>query len=157
MANTESFAVLGLGKFGTNICLALAKAGQDVLAVDANENVINNIASVVMRAVVADVTDEKTLEELNIASFDHVYITLEKNVEGSIMATLLAKEMGVKDITCRATSQNHARVLEKVGATRVIQPEKDMAEQLVFQHLHPNVVNYVHIAMAREPDAQVID
>lgn len=142
---TQSYAILGLGKFGMALATELVRNHQDVLVADANEHVINEIAHVVTRAVIADATDENELRDLDIGSFDHVYVTLGKNVECSIMATMLAKQLGAKDVTARANNHNHSMVLQKIGADHVVQPEQDLARQMVFRQLHPNVVNYVQI------------
>lgn len=146
MAKKESYAVIGIGQFGASICDALVKAGQEVLAIDTNEEVINELADSVMRAVVADAQDEEALRELDIGSFDHVYISIGKNIEASIMATLIAKDLGAKDITCRAENVNHARVLERVGADKVVRPEHDLAQRLIFQQLNPSMVDYVTLS-----------
>lgn len=145
MANRESFAILGLGKFGMALTMELVKAKQDILVVDANESVIDDISHFVTRAVIADATDEEELKDLQIGTFDHVYVTLGEHVAASIMATMIAKELGAPDVSARANSENHGKVLRKIGADHVIAPERDLARQLVFRHLHPNVVNYVHI------------
>lgn len=121
----QSFAVLGLGKFGMALTVALLKAEQDVLVIDSNEKVINDVAHLVTHAVIADATDEDELRDLDIGSFDHVFVTMGENVEGSIIATMLAK---------------------KLGADHVIEPEQDMARQLIFRQLHPNVVNYFNLS-----------
>lgn len=146
MAKKESYAVIGIGQFGSSICESLVRAGQEVLAIDINEDVINELANSVMRAVVADAQDEDTLRELDIGSFDHVYISIGKNIEASIMATLIAKDLGATDVTCRAENANHARVLERVGADRVVRPEHDLAKRLIFQQLNPSVVDYVTLS-----------
>lgn len=99
MAKKESYAVIGIGQFGASICEALVAAGQEVLAIDINEEVINELANSVMRAVVADAQDEDALRELDVGSFDHVYISIGQNIEASIMATLIAKDLGAKDVT----------------------------------------------------------
>lgn len=146
MAKKESYAVIGIGQFGESICESLVQAGQEVLAIDINEEVINELSNSVMRAVIADGQDEDALRELDIGSFDHVYISIGKNIEASIMATLIAKDLGAKDVTCRAENVNHARVLERVGADRVVRPEHDLAKRLVFQQLNPSVVDYVTLS-----------
>ena len=133
MAKKESYAVIGIGQFGASICESLVRAGQEVLAIDINEDVINELANSVMRAVVADAQDEDALRELDIGSFDHVYISIGQNIEASIM-------------TCRAENANHARVLERVGADRVVRPEHDLAQRLIFQQLNPSVVDYVTLS-----------
>lgn len=141
----QSYAVLGLGKFGMALAMELVRHHQDVLVADSNSDVVNDVAHVVTRAVIVDATDENELRDLDIGSFDHVYVTLGKNVEGSIMATMLAKQLGAKDVTARANNHNHSLVLQKIGADHVVEPELDLARQMVFRQLHPNVVNYVHI------------
>lgn len=146
MAKKESYAVIGIGQFGASICEALVQAGQEVLAIDTNEEVINELAGSVMRAVIADAQDEDALRELDIGSFDHVYVSIGKNIEASIMATLIAKDLGVPDIICRAENANHARVLERVGANKVVRPEHDLAKRLIFQQLNPSVVDYVTLS-----------
>ncbi|WP_302150149.1 potassium channel family protein [Limosilactobacillus vaginalis] len=146
MVKRESYAVIGLGQFGSSICDALVQAGQEVLAIDSNEEVINEYADSVMRAVIADAQDEDALRDLDIGSFDHVYVSIGKNVEASIMVTLIAKELGAKDVICRAENVNHARVLEKIGADQVVRPEHDLAKRLVFQQLNPGVIDYVQLS-----------
>ncbi|NRO62038.1 Ktr system potassium uptake protein A [Lactobacillus helveticus] len=121
----QSFAVLGLGKFGMALTMALLQADQDVLVIDSNEEVVNDVAHLVTHAVIADATDEDELRDLDIGSFDHVFVTMGENVEGSIITTMLAK---------------------KIGADHVIEPEQDMARQLIFRQLHPNVVNYFKLS-----------
>ena len=146
MAKKESFAVIGLGQFGSAICKSLVRAGQEVMAIDSNENVVNDFADMVMRAVIADAQDEDAMKELDLGHFDHVYISIGKNIEASIMATLIAKDLGAKDVVCRAENRNHARVLERIGADLVVRPEHDLAERLVFSRLHPSVIDYVQIS-----------
>ncbi|MDO4855517.1 MAG: TrkA family potassium uptake protein [Limosilactobacillus gorillae] len=145
MDKAESFAVIGIGQFGASLCEALVEADQEVLAIDINEDVINDIAGSVMRAVIADAQDEETMRDLAIGSFDHVYISIGKDIEASIMATLIVKDLGAKDVICRAENHNHARVLERVGADLVVRPEHDLAKRLIFSKLNPSVIDYVHI------------
>ena len=96
MANShqqQSFAVLGLGKFGMALTMALLQADQDVLVIDSNEEVVNDVAHLVTHAVIADATDEDELRDLDIGSFDHVFVTMGENVECSIITTMLAKKL----------------------------------------------------------------
>ncbi|WP_295773771.1 TrkA family potassium uptake protein [uncultured Limosilactobacillus sp.] len=146
MAKKESYVVIGLGKFGMTICSALAQAGQEVLAIDSNPDVVNEVSHLVVRAVIANAEEEETLKELAVGNFDHVYISIGHNIEASIMATLIVKELGAPDVTCRAENIHHARVLERVGADTVVRPEHDIAERLVFRKLNPNVVDFVRIS-----------
>ncbi|ALJ24416.1 potassium transporter Trk [Lactobacillus gallinarum] len=128
------------------LTMALLQADQDVLAIDSNEEVVNDVAHLVTHAVIADATDEDELRDLDIGSFDHVFVTMGENVEGSIITTMLAKKIGAPDVTTRANNHNHRLVLEKIGADHVIEPEQDMARQLIFRQLHPNVVNYFKLS-----------
>lgn len=146
MDKTESFAVIGIGQFGSALCEALVEAGQEVLAIDSNEEAINDLAGSVMRAVIADAQDEEALKDLSIGTFDHVYISIGKDIEASIMATLIAKDLGAKDVICRAENRNHARVLQRVGADLVVRPEHDLAKRLIFAKLNPSLIDYVHIS-----------
>ncbi|MBD5429667.1 TrkA family potassium uptake protein [Lactobacillus sp.] len=145
MAKKESYAVIGLGQFGSAICQALVEANQEVLAIDINEEVVEEYADMVMEAVIADAQDEEAMHELDIGSFDHVYVSIGRNIAASVMATMIVKEAGVPDIICRAENATHARVLEKVGATKVVRPEHDLAMQIVFHQLHPSVIDYVDL------------
>lgn len=155
MANKESYAVIGIGQFGASICDALVAAGQEVLAIDTNPEVVNELAGTVMRAVIADAQDEEAMRELDIGRFDHAYISIGKNIEASIMATLIAKDLGASDVICWAENVNHARVLERIGADLVVRPEHDLAKRLIFQQLNPSMVDYV--TLSRETTLAEID
>lgn len=146
MVRRESYAVIGLGQFGSSLCQSLVRAGQEVLAIDNNEEVVNEYVDTVMQAVIADAQDEDALRDLDLGSYDHVYISIGQNVEASIMATLIVKDLGAPDVICRAENANHARVLERVGADQVVRPEHDLAKRLIFQQLHPGVVDYVQLS-----------
>lgn len=139
----ENYAVIGLGQFGSAICQSLVEANQEVLAIDVDEDRVNEFTNIVTRAVIADAQDEDTLKELDIGTFDHVFISIGQNIQASIMATLLTKELGAKDVICKAENESHARVLEKIGADQVVRPERDMARRIVFHQLQPNIVNYL--------------
>lgn len=142
MANKNNYAVIGIGQFGSSVCETLAEAHQDILAIDKNEDVVNEYANMVTRAVIADAQDEEAMRELDLGSFDNVYISVG-NIQASIMATLIVKELGAKNIICKAENENHARVLEKIGADYVVRPERDMARRMVFHQLHLNITNYL--------------
>lgn len=139
----ENYAVIGLGQFGSAICESLVEAKQEVLAIDIDEETVNTYSHMVTRAVIADAQEEETMKELAIGSFDHVFISIGSNIQASIMATLLAKELGAKDVICKAENASHARVLEKIGADQIVQPERDMARRIVFHQLQLNIVNYL--------------
>ncbi|HHT09028.1 MAG TPA: TrkA family potassium uptake protein [Atribacter sp.] len=134
----RQFAVFGLGIFGKNIALALYQQGFMVLAVDIEEAPVRDLASKVSEVVQADTTDEKVLEALGIRNFDVAIVSIGNDIQSSVLTTLALKDMGVPFIVARAINENHGKILSKVGADRVIFPEKDMAikvaKTLTFQN-----------------------
>ena len=96
--------------------------------------------------MVADATDEKTLTSLGIRNFDTVIVTIGDDMQSNILTVLLVKEMGVKQVIAEAISKRHGQVLEKIGADRIIYPERDMGERLANLLLSPNLVNYIELS-----------
>ncbi len=141
----QNFAVIGLGRFGTSICRVLAAEQQEVLAIDINEDRVNDLADVATEAIVADAQDEETLRSLEIGKFDHVIVAIGKNIQANILVTLIVKELGVPDITAKAENDTHARVLTRIGADQVVHPERDMGERVAHHLLSPNILNYLAI------------
>ena len=123
MANKQ-FVIIGLGRFGSSIAKTLYSLGNDVLAIDKDEDIVQEIADSVTHAVQLDATDENALRALGIRNFDVAVVTIGDNIQSSIMATLLVKELGVKYIIAKGHSDLHAKVLYKIGADRVVLPEK---------------------------------
>lgn len=109
----QNFAIVGLGRFGGSICRTLVEAGQEVLAIDSNEDRVNEYMNIATHAVVANAQDEMTLRSLGIRNFDHVIIAIGEDIQASILVTLMVKEMGVPNILAKAQNEYHARVLEK--------------------------------------------
>lgn len=145
MANKE-FAVFGLGKFGYSVAETLAKSGCEVLAVDNNEEKIQEIADVVTYAVKADVTDPDVLQSLGISNLDGAVVAISDNLEASIMATILAKELGVGYVIAKAQNERHATVLKKVGADAIIFPEKEMGVRTAHNMISGNFVDLVELS-----------
>ena len=141
----QNFAVIGLGRFGTSICRVLAAEQQEVLAIDINEDRVNDLADVATEAIVADAQDEETLRSLEIGKFDHVIVAIGKNIQANILVTLIVKELGVPDITAKAENDTHARVLARIGADQVVHPERDMGARVAHHLLSPNILNYLAI------------
>jgi len=123
----RQFAVFGLGIFGKNIALALYQQGFMVLGVDIDEVPVRDLASKISEVVQADTTDEKVLEALGIRNFDVAIVSIGNDIQSSVLTTLALKDMGVPFIVARAINENHGKILSKIGADRVIFPEKDMA------------------------------
>ncbi|MGN0026287.1 MAG: potassium channel family protein, partial [Clostridium sp.] len=124
--SNKQFVIIGLGRFGASIAKTLYSLGNDVLAIDKDEDIVQEIADSVTHAVQLDATDENALRSLGIRNFDVAVVTIGDNIQSSIMATLLVKELGVKYIIAKGHSDLHAKVLYKIGADRVVLPEKDM-------------------------------
>ena len=123
MAKKE-FAVFGLGEFGSSIAIALEENGCQVLAVDSNQEKVQEISAYVTHAACANVADQAVVRSLGIHNMDGVIVGIGENLESSIMATICAKECGVPYVLAKANSDIHATVLKRVGADQVIFPEK---------------------------------
>ncbi|KIR02240.1 Potassium uptake protein, integral membrane component, KtrA [Lachnospiraceae bacterium TWA4] len=141
----EQFAVLGLGEFGTSVALELAHSGCDVLVVDNDPNKIEDIASEVTRAVVADVLDADVLKDLGISNVDAMIVAIGENFEASVMATIVGKECGVPYILAKAYGDIHAKVLKKVGADKVVFPEKFMGIRTAKNLISGDFVDMVEL------------
>lgn len=142
----KEFAVIGLGRFGTTVAKTLYSLGNEVLAIDADEDTVNNISDFVTHAVEADVTDENSLKELGIRNFDVVVIGIGADIQASIMASLLVKDLGAKYVVAKANSELHAKVLYKIGVDRVILPERDMGVRLAHGLVLSNLLEYIELS-----------
>jgi len=142
----KSFAVIGLGKFGGSIVTELMKQGADVLAIDIKEERVNEYASVATHAVIGDTTDEKVLKSLGIRNFDHVIVAIGDDIQASILTTIILRELGVKDVTAKALSDYHEKVLKKIGADRIVHPERDMGIRLAHNMVSNNILDYLELS-----------
>ena len=142
----QSFAVIGLGKFGSHVAKELAYAGAHVLAIDNNEERVADIAEHVTYAVKADACDDKAMQSLGISNMDAVIVAITGSLEASVMATILAKEAGVKLVIAKAKEEMHAKVLQKTGADRVIIPEKDSGIRMAHNILSGNFVDVIEVS-----------
>jgi trk system potassium uptake protein TrkA len=145
---SRQFVVVGLGRLGTSMMETLLSSGHEVLGVDAREDVVQEVANDLPGAhvVAADATDEDVLRDLNVEHFDAAAVTIGENgVEAGILATANLKDLGVPLVVARAMTEVHARVLHRVGADRVIQPEREMGQQLARTIASPAVMDYVDL------------
>lgn len=142
----KQFVIIGLGRFGTSIARALTAKNFEVLAMDRSEEKVKEIEEVVSQAVVVDATDEKALKELGIKEFDTAIVSIGENIEDSIMVTLLLKELGVKQVIVKANNDLHAKILQKVGADRIVFPEKEMGEKLAESLASPRIFDYIELS-----------
>lgn len=146
MMKKKSFAVLGLGRFGTSVANALADMGFDVLAVDSDEEHISQLSESVTHAITGDVTNESLLRSIGIRNFDVAIVAIGDDIQNSILTTILLKEAGVPYIVSKAQNDLHARVLEKVGADRVVFPEKDMGIRVAHNLSKTNVLDFIELS-----------
>jgi len=142
----RQFIVIGLGRFGTSVAETLYSLGNDVLAVDFDEEVVQNISDKVTHAVQVDANDENSLRALGIRNFDCAVISIGTNIQSSILATLLVKELGVKYVITKATNALHAKVLYKIGANRVVFPERDMGVRVAHNLVSSNILDYIELS-----------
>lgn len=149
----KSFVVIGCGRFGSTVARTLFELGNEVLAIDKNGDIIQEISEDVTQAVQADVMDETTLAELGIRNFDVVIVSIGSDLEASIMATLIAKELGVKQVIAKAQNLLHGKLLKKIGADKVIYPERDMAARVAHNLTSKNILDYIEIS----PDYNVLE
>ncbi|MBD7913670.1 TrkA family potassium uptake protein [Clostridium sp. Sa3CUN1] len=142
----KQFVIIGLGRFGYSIAKTLYSLGNDVLAIDKDEDIVQEIADSVTHAVQLDATDENALRSLGIRNFDVAVVTIGDNIQASVMATLLVKELGVKYIIAKGHSDLHAKVLYKIGADRVVLPEKDMGVRVAHNLVSANILDYIELS-----------
>jgi len=141
----KSFAILGLGRFGRTLARELTKAGMDVLAVDINKAKVNLIADDVTCAIQADVKDTDTIKSLGLSNMDAVIVAMTEDVESTIMAIIQAKELGVPMVIAKAKNNFNKEILTKVGADKVVFPEKESGIRIARNLVSNNIIDYFGI------------
>ncbi|MCA0148805.1 TrkA family potassium uptake protein [Rossellomorea vietnamensis] len=142
----KEFVVIGLGRFGGSIVRSLTDQGMEVMAIDQDEDKVNEFSSIASHAVVADSTDESVLKSLGIRNFDHVIVAIGDDIQSSVLTTLMLKEIGVKKITVKAQNDYHEKVLRKIGANQVVHPERDMGRRIAHNIISNNVLDYLELS-----------
>jgi trk system potassium uptake protein TrkA len=127
----ETFAVIGLGKFGFHVAKGLAQQGLSVIAVDVDEEQVREINEFVQDAVILDSTDIRALREAGIANVDVAVVSIGENIEASILTVMALKELGVETVVAKAITTVHGQILSKLGAAKVIYPEMESAKKIV--------------------------
>ena len=149
----KQFVVLGLGSFGASVAVTLQKLGCDVVAVDQDMERIDDIADKVTYAMQADIGNPELLESLGSQNYDGIVVASSENLEGSILATLAAKEMGIPYILCKAQNERCAQVLRKVGADAVVFPEEEMGRKIAKNLLSANLADWIELS----PDYSIVE
>lgn len=142
----KSFLVIGLGKFGISCAKTLSDMNYEVLGVDENLKLVNEMATYLTHTVQADSTDEDFLSSIGVKNFDACIVAIGDNQETSVMTTVLLKELGAKYIVAKAQSDIHAKILSKVGADRIVLPEKDMGIKLAHNLYSKNIYDMIDIS-----------
>ncbi len=142
----KSFAVIGLGRFGESIATELANAGADVLAVDIDKERVRALADIVTCAVAVDIRDTEAMESLGLSNMDAVIIAVTQSLDISILATIYAKECGVPYVVAKSKDEIHTRILEKIGADKIIIPERETGIRIARHLLTGNIINLVELS-----------
>ncbi|MBU5673293.1 potassium channel family protein [Paenibacillus brevis] len=145
-AAKKQYAVIGMGRFGLSVATALSGMGFDVLAVDSNEQRTQEVSNVVTHAVTADSTEEEALRTLGIRNFDVVVVAIGEDIQSSILTTLILKDIGGPLIVVKAQNELHGKVLNKIGADKVIFPERDMGLRVAHHLTSPNILDYIELS-----------
>lgn len=141
-----TYAVFGLGRYGMSVAKELNKNGMEVLAVDIDEDIINDAATELPICKCADITDAEVINQLGIANIDVVIVAMAGNLEASILAVTLCKDVGVKTVIAKCSNEIHQRILQKVGADQVVFPEKDSGIRLAKNLLSSGFVDMVDLS-----------
>ncbi|HET9520836.1 MAG TPA: TrkA family potassium uptake protein [Candidatus Limnocylindrales bacterium] len=142
----QSVLVIGLGRFGSAAARELMALGHEVLVVDRDESRVNDIAPDVTHAIQADASDEAALRSLGAADFDHAIVAISGDAEPSIFATMALKNLGVRNVVAKAGTALHGAILERVGANRVVYPEREMGTRVAHAFDTTHVIDYLDVA-----------
>jgi trk system potassium uptake protein TrkA len=143
---SKSFAVIGLGRFGESVVNEFLSYGvSEILVIDKNREKIAKMSKVVQNAAALDSTDIEALKEIGIGSIDHVIVAIGDDIESSILTTLLLIELKVEKVTVKVQNDYHAKVVTKLGATDIIQPEQQSGKRLAHRVLRENVIDFIDL------------
>ena len=142
----KSYIIIGLGRFGSEMAVKLYECGEDVLAVDQDEVLVDKIADRVTRAVAADAKDLDVLKKLGAGNFDRAVVAVGSDLAASALITMNLKSLGVPYILCKAHDDTYRAILEKLGANRVIIPEREMADKLSLGLTSAGIMEYIEIS-----------
>ena len=142
----KTFLVIGLGRFGAAVAPELCVLGNEVLAMDVHEDLVQAAAPHVTHAVTADARDPEVLRALAVRNFDCAVVAVGGDIGNSALITLNLKELGVNKVVCKAASHTHRKVLEKIGADRVVFPEHEMGNKLAHALSSSHVLNFIELS-----------
>lgn len=142
----KSFIVIGFGRFGQSITQTLMSLGHEVMVIDQSEEKVNRGSTIATQAVQLDSTDENALKEVGVSNFDEAIVAIGSDILASILTTLLLKGLGVIKITAKANNDYHSKVLEKIGADRIVHPERDMGIRMAHHLVSGNVIDFMELS-----------
>jgi len=142
----NQFVVIGAGRFGIAVAVTLSQKGYQVLLLDEDEQIIQQMSEVVTHAVQIDVTDEKAMQSLDLGEMDVAVIAIGSNLEASILATMQLKELGVKTVVAKASTLADKKILSRVGADRIIFPEREMGVRVANSLVSPSISDYIELS-----------
>lgn len=142
----RKFAIIGLSNFGFYLCKHLAQHKFEVMALDNDEAKIEKVKHHVSKAIIIDATDKEALESLGITDFDVVIVSLGDRIDASVLVVLYLKELGVKEIIAKATTEDHGKILDRIGATTVVFPEREVAFRLARSLENINVLDAIPLS-----------
>lgn len=149
----KTYAVIGMGRFGFSLAKRLSELGNEVLAMDTSQERIQHISNYVTQAVAGDAVDIGVLRALGIQNIDCAVVAIGGDLASSVLVTLNLKELGVPYVICKAQDEPHRRVLEKIGADRVVVPEWEFANKLAQSICSSNVLEYIELS----PDYGILE
>lgn len=144
------FAVIGLGRFGTSLALALMESGHTVLGIDQDARLVQRLVDDLTQAVILDATDEDALREVDIGLFDTVVVAIGADFESNLLTTVSLKSLGVRHVICKAVTDRQREILLRVGADEVVQPEHDAGRLLAERLTAPAVLARLHLGPAHD-------
>ena len=142
---SRDIAVIGLGAFGGSVARELARFGDHVLGIDENEASVAKLSGTLSRVLIADGRDERAMAEAGLGSYDVVVVAMASRLECSLLAVMSAKALGVEEVWAKASNPTHARILEQIGATRILQPEQQFGEHIAHMLHNPAIGDYVRL------------
>lgn len=142
----KQVVVIGLGRFGSSVCKELYQLGHEVMALDMDPEKVEDVAEFASQATVADATDKSQLKALGVRNFDQAIIAIGDDLQASVLCTLMLKEIGLEKVWVKARDMQHKKILEKVGADRVIQPEYEMGIRTAHHVDSEKIVDYIDLS-----------
>ena len=142
----KTYLIVGLGRFGTAVALKLQELGNEVMVIDENEEQVQKLSDKVTYAVVGDARDEGVLESLGVRNLDCAIVAIGQDLAASVVITLNLKSLGVPQVICKAQDDLQKRALEKLGADRVVIPEREMGMKLAQNLTSSSVLDYVELS-----------